>query len=185
MSGINVDARLIGIIGKPHGVKGEMIVALLTDYPNTIKKGTVLFFDEECTRRAEVENIKWPGSKKNARFLIIKFKGIDNKKHAEDLKNTNVFRDMRNGPVLRENQYWTDDIIGCGVYTEDGIFIGTVKDAEKFEANDNLVVNIESKDLIINNIKGNILYVPVIEDYIRDIDIGCRKITLKKIPEYT
>jgi len=58
MSEIDVDARLIGIISKPHGVKGEVIMALLTDYPSTIKRGTILFFDEKCTQKAEVENKK-------------------------------------------------------------------------------------------------------------------------------
>jgi len=45
-------------------------------------------------------------------------------------------------------------------------------------------VEIENKDYITGNIKNNILYIPSIGDYIEDIDLKCRKVTLKKIPEY-
>jgi len=45
MSEVSVDARLIGVIGKPHGIKGEITVVLLTDYPKTIKSEDTLFFD--------------------------------------------------------------------------------------------------------------------------------------------
>ncbi|OFW64577.1 MAG: 16S rRNA processing protein RimM [Actinobacteria bacterium RBG_19FT_COMBO_36_27] len=184
MSEIDVDARLIGIIGKPHGVKGEVIVTLLTDYPNTIKRGNILFFDEKCTRKAEVENIKRLKTKKAAGFLIIKFKGIDNKNNAESFKGINVYRDIRNSPLLKENQYWSDDLIDCSVYTKECIFIGKIKDVEKLVANDNLVVEIESKHYISGNIKNNILYIPATGDYIENIDLKCRKVILKKIPEY-
>ena len=65
MSKINVDARLIGIIGKPHGIRGETNVMLLTDYPKTVKKGSVLFFDKKCQKKAEVESIRKKNIKKH------------------------------------------------------------------------------------------------------------------------
>ncbi|MDD5600684.1 MAG: ribosome maturation factor RimM [Candidatus Humimicrobiaceae bacterium] len=185
---INVDARLIGIISKPHGVKGEVVMTLLTDYPNTIKKGIILFFDEKCTLEAEVEGVKRSKAitGENAGFLIIKFKGVNDRKKAESLRNTGVFRSIENSPSLKKNQFWTDDIIGCRVYLENLTFVGIVKDVEKHKANDNIVVEVEGREGVnASGIKDNILYIPVIKDYIKDIDIKNRKVILKKIPEYT
>lgn len=182
MSEINVDARLIGIISKPHGIKGETVVMLLTDYPKSIKRGDILFFDEKCTQKAEVENIRWRKDKPEA--LIIKFKGIDSRNVACDLKGINVFRLAKDSPVPESNQYWIDDILGCIVYTKNDIVIGKVINVERFASNDNLAVRIDSKNLNTGYIDGDILYVPVIESYIDSIDLKNRKITLKKIPEY-
>ncbi|HJX01759.1 MAG TPA: ribosome maturation factor RimM [Candidatus Humimicrobiaceae bacterium] len=181
MSEINVDARLIGIIGKPHGIKGETVVMLLTDYPKSIKRGDILFFDEKCTRKAEVENIRWRKDKPEA--SIIKFKGINSRNDACDLKGINVFRLIKDGPVPEDNQYWVDDILECMVYTKDGVLIGKVINVEKFTSNDNLVVRVDNKISNIN-IDGDILYVPVIENYIDSIDLKNKKIILKKVPEY-
>ncbi len=181
MSEINVDARLIGIIGKPHGIKGETVVMLLTDYPKSIKRGDILFFDEKCTRKAEVENIRWRKDKPEA--SIIKFKGIDSRNAAYDLKGISVFRLTKDSPVPEDNQYWIDDILECMVYTKDGVLIGKVINVEKFTSNDNLAVRVDNKISNIN-IDGDILYVPVIENYIDSIDLKNKKIILKRVPEY-
>src|SRR4030065_1826025 len=181
MSEINVDARLIGIIGKPHGIKGETVVMLLTDYPKSIKRGDILFFDEKCMRKAEVENIRWRKDKPEA--SIIKFKGINSRNDACDLKGINDFRLKKDGRVPESNQYWVDDILECMVYTKDGVLIGKVINVEKFTSNDNLAVRIDNTISNIN-IDGDILYVPVIENYIESIDLKNKKIILKKVPEY-
>jgi len=179
-----VDARLIGIIGKPHGIRGEVVIKLLTDYPKTIKKGDILFFDERCMEKVEVEDIKFPKANKTSDFLIIKFKDIDSKNDVVRLRGANIFRSIKNTPLLEKDQYWIDDIINCKVYNKSGVFIGSVIDIEKFIANDNLVVRIENKELNIQNIDGDIFYVPVIKDYIEDIDPKSKKVILKRIPEY-
>ncbi len=179
-----MDARLIGIISKAHGVRGELIVQLLTDYPNTIKRGDILFFDEECTRRVEVGSIRLVEAKGERLYSLIKFKGIDNRDYAEKLNGTPVFRLKKDTPQLGENQYWTDDLIGCKVYAEGDILIGIVVDVEKLVYNDNLAVRIDNYESGMVKADNKILYIPVIKDYIETINIKDKKIILKRIPEY-
>jgi 16S rRNA processing protein RimM len=183
MSKINVDARLIGIIGKPHGIRGETNVMLLTDYPKTVKKGSVLFFDKKCQKKAEVESIRKKNIKKHL-TLIIKFKGIDSRDQAEKLKSASIFRNIKDSPKLKKGQYWVDDIVDCRVYNKSEVFIGRVIDVEKFSSNDNLEVKIENIEFKIKGIDSGILYVPVIERYIDSINIKEKKVILKEIPEY-
>ena len=186
MSEVSVDARLIGIIGKPHGIKGEITVMLLTDYPKTVKRGDTLFFDEKCKKKIEVESIRWKKIKRSY-MTVIKFKGIDSRNDAEKLKGVSLFRSIKDSPELKEDEYWVDDIINCLVYTKNNIFVGKVVNVEKFAANDNLAVKIENKDLDIRDSgdsDSSILYIPVIEDYIESINLKDKKIILKKIPEY-
>lgn len=183
MSEVIVDARLIGVIGKPHGIKGEITVVLLTDYPKTIKSGDTLFFDEKCKKKIDVESIRWKKIKRSY-IPVIKFKGIDSRNDAENLKGARLFRSVKDSPKLKEDEYWVDDIINCMVYTKNNIFVGKVVNVEKFAANDNLAVKIENKDLDIRNSDSNIFYIPVIEIYIESINLKDKKIILKKIPEY-
>jgi 16S rRNA processing protein RimM len=183
MSEVIVDARLIGVIGKPHGIKGEITVVLLTDYPKTIKSGDTLFFDEKCKKKIDVESIRWKKIKRSY-IPVIKFKGIDSRNDAENLKSARLFRSVKDSPKLKEDEYWVDDIINCMVYTKNNIFVGKVVNVEKFAANDNLAVKIENKDLDIRDSDSNIFYIPVIEIYIESINLKDKKIILKKIPEY-
>ena len=179
-----MDSRLIGIIGKAYGLKGEVVIKLLTDYPNTIKRGMPLFFDESCAEKIEVENIKCLESKSSKDFFIIKFWGINKRDLAEELKGRYVFRSGKNMPLLKKNQYWIDDIIGCRVYAADDTFIGVVLDVEKHVSNDNLIVKLENDKLDIKGIKEDVFYIPVIKDYIEFIDLDNKRIVLKRIPEY-
>lgn len=183
MSKINVDARLVGIIGKPHGIRGETSVMLLTDYPKTIKKGSVLFFDKDCRKKAEVERIREKNLKKHL-SLIIKFKGIDTRSQAEDLKGAGIYRNIKDSPRLKRDQYWVDDIAGCSVYSKGNVLIGKVIDVERLSPNDNLKIKIENPDLKIEGADAGILYIPVIRRYIEDINTEEKKVILREIPEY-
>ncbi len=179
-----MDARLIGIIGKAYGLKGEVAIELLTDYPNTITGGISFFFDESCIEKAEIESLRNIRSKGNRNFIIVKFKGIDDRSQAEELKGRHIFRSVESAPELKENQYWIDDIIGCRVYTEEGSFVGTVSDVEKSSSNDILEVKLGKEWLGIKGAENGIFYIPVIKDYIDMVDPVNKKVVLKRIPEY-
>ncbi len=183
MSQDNVDARLIGVIGKPHGIKGEINVVILTDYPKTILKGSVLFMDQNLTMPVEIDNIRQK-KLKGRNVSIIKFAGIDERSKAEGLKGRNLYRSSMDAPELEEGQFWADDLIGCSVVLNDGTTIGKVMDVDILASNENLAVLIENRDIEFSDMVGNILYVPLIKDYIENIDLSGKKIILKKLPEY-
>ncbi|MES0341287.1 MAG: ribosome maturation factor RimM [Candidatus Humimicrobiaceae bacterium] len=183
MSQDNVDARLIGVIGKPHGIKGEINVMLATDYPNTILKGSILFMDHDLSIPIEVDNIRQK-KLKGKDVSILKFAGIDDRNEAQRLKGKKIYRSGSEIPALEDGQFWIDDLIGCRVLLKDGSTIGKVQDVDILPSNQNLAVLIENTAASVSGMVGNILYVPLIEDYIENIDISGKKITLKKIPEY-
>jgi len=179
----NVDARLIGVIGKPHGIKGEINVMLLTDYPNTILKGSILFLDQELSIPVEINSIRQK-KLKGRDVSVIRFTGVDGRNEAEKLKGKNLYRSGSEVPALEDGKFWVDDLLGCSVLLEDGATIGKVQDVDVLASNENLAVLIENPDIKASGMVGNILYVPLIEDYIENIDIPGKKIVLKKLPEY-
>lgn len=182
MSIKNSDVRLIGVIGKPHGIKGEVTVKMLTDYPNFIEEGDILYLNEDCNIEIIVSYLR-EKKIKNKRILILKFDGYDNRNTAESIKGFLLFRVLKNSKQSEENQFWIDDLINCEVYTTDEKYIGIVISVEKYYSNDNLVINTEDKNKLKNK-KGNIIFIPMLNDYIDDINIRNKKIKIKKIPEY-
>lgn len=178
-----VDARIIGVIGKPHGIKGEIVMRVLTDYPGSISEGSVFFLDEKGSETVRIEKIR-PKQVKGIIQLLVKFEGFDDRDEALALKGRNLFRDSVHSPELKEGQYWIDDLMYCGVYDNKGVCIGKVIDVEKRSSNENLLVRVEGDKVPKKNLSGGILYIPVIDDFIKAINIEEKKIILNKIPEY-
>jgi 16S rRNA processing protein RimM len=170
-----VDARSVGIVGKPHGIKGEVNVMLLTDYPASILEGSVLYLDQECTLSLVVKNIYIKKSR-GRETAVIMFEDIYSRDEAEALRNKELFRKGEDSPGLEEGQYWIDDLEGCSAYMQDGSPVGTVEKVEMLPANENLAIRPKGG--------GSMLYVPLVDDYISSVDIAEKKIILKKLPEY-
>ena len=176
------DVRLIGVIGKPHGINGEVTVKVLTGYPNFIEEGDVLYLTEDCKVEIIVSYLR-EKKIKDKKILIFKFAGYDDRNAAESIRGSLLFRISKKSKQSKENQFWIDDLINCEVYTTDEKYIGIVINVEKYYSNDNLVINTEDKNKLKNK-KENIIFIPMLNDYIDDINIRNKKIKIKKIPEY-
>jgi len=167
-------SRIVGIIGRPHGLDGYVFVRLATDYPETIKKGNSLYLDEECSNKVTIKDIKQitVGGKKRT---IFKFVSYDTQDDLLSIRNKLLFRSKKNSPVPEDGNYWIEDLIGCYVYLQDEKCIGQVIDVEKYAFNDNLLVKSEEKNIVI---------IPMLDEYIRSINIEDKKIILNMLPEY-
>jgi 16S rRNA processing protein RimM len=178
-----IDLRLVGIIGKPHGIHGEVIFNFVTDYPDSILIGTVFFIDEKKQNFLEVENIR-NLDLRNKSGAIVKFKGIEDRNSAEKIKGVNLLREAGYSPSLDEEEFWIDDLINCSVYNNTANYIGKVIDVISNAANDNILIKKDLNSIEIAGIKEKEFFIPLIEDYVEHIDIAGKKIFLKKDPEY-
>jgi ribosomal 30S subunit maturation factor RimM len=109
--------RIIGVIGKPHGIKGYSYVRLITDYPDTICKEDILYLDEPCTKKLKIEDIKNVIYKGQSR-LIFKFYGNEDSISAESLRDCNLYRDAATQPGLNKDSHWVDELVGCSVFLQ-------------------------------------------------------------------
>jgi 16S rRNA processing protein RimM len=178
-----VDARSVGIIGKPHGIKGELNVMLLTDYPDSIFKGSVLYLDDRCKEEILVESI-YRKKVRGRESAVIKFKDIDSRNEAETLRGKGLYRSRHDSPALEEGEFWIDDLKGCRVFLRDGKDIGIVEEVEVLPSNENLVVGQKASRSGHEEGRGRSIYIPLVDEYIHSIDISKRTVVIKKIPEY-
>jgi len=155
----------VGVITSPHGLRGEVKVFPITDDVNNFKKYKEVILDTG----KEKLTLEIGGVKFFKKFVILKFKGIDDINDVEEYGKAGLWIKREQSVPLKKGEYFIADLIGLAVFTEDGKQFGTLKDVMQTGAND--VYIIESKE------HGEVL-VPAIKDCILDIDIEQKRMDI-------
>ena len=114
----------IGIIRKPHGVRGEASVEVWTNSPerfSEVSRITLVSPDEVLQREATIESVRGHGDR-----ALIKFAGIES---VEDLRDWTIEIPDDEARKLDEDEYFLHDLVGMKVVDEGGNEKGIVTDA--------------------------------------------------------
>lgn len=153
-------------LGRAVGLKGEMKIHLLSDFPEQFKKGARF-------RAADNDFIV---EYYDAKRGVIKFLGINTPEDAKKFTNmiiSTTIEETKKSCQLNEGEYFWFDIIGCEI-EEDGEKLGIVKDIYRYPSSDYLFVLTDEKLLKKGKPKNFLL--PFIEKFIKDVDIDKKKI---------
>lgn len=156
----------IGLIKKPHGLKGELKILPLTDNPERFKnlKNIYLFSNNQYVE----EKIQWV--KITNTEILLKLSKYNSLTEVELLRNIYLYIDKEEGEELGEWEYYSQDLIGCSVYFKDKK-IGNVIDISNFGANDNILIKSENEEF----------FYPFLREYIEKVDIDNKKIVVNEI----
>ena len=155
----------VGVISSTHGIKGEVNVYPTTDDVNRFKLLKQVTIDTGKEQLIlEIERLKF-----FKKFVILKFKGIDNINDVEQYRNCPLLVTRTEAVPLDEGEYFVADLIGLRVFTEEGQEFGVLKDVLKTGAND--VYAVDSAD------HGEVL-LPATRQCIKEIDIASGKMTI-------
>lgn len=158
----------VGKIVNTHGVRGELRVISQTDFPEKrYAKGNVLYL--EHPNFPEKIELKVSGHRKHKQFDLLRFEGYESMNDVESFKEGILKVSEDQIHELGENEFYYHEIIGCHVETENGEFLGSVKEILSPGANDVWVVKRE---------KGKDLLIPYIEAVVKDINIKDKVITI-------
>ena len=147
----------VGVISSTHGIRGEVKVFPTTDDPLRFKKLKKVLLDTGKERlELEIQSVKF-----FKRFVIVKFRGIDNINDIERYKGKSLLVPREDAVELDEDEYYIADLIGMEVFTEEGRF-GVLKDVMETGANEVYIIDSDEH--------GEVL-VPAIHDCILDVDI--------------
>jgi 16S rRNA processing protein RimM len=119
----------VGRVTRPHGLRGEVVVTLVTDRLERLAPGSVLDADG---RALEVL-----ASRPHQRGHIVSFAGIEDRSAAEALQGAT----LRAPSVDDPSELWVHELIGAPVVTVDGHSVGTVSAVEANPASDILVLD--------------------------------------------
>ena len=142
----------IGFLRRPHGLHGEIIMDLHTDFPERLRKGRRLFVGE-AHKPVTLESVRPHGH-----GVLIKFKTIDTPEGVGQFRNQWVYAKTRDLPALPEGQHYQHELLGIDVVDEDGNSLGTLKEIMETGANDVYLIRDESgKEILLPNIPSVIL----------------------------
>lgn len=157
----------VGKIVNTQGLKGELRVQPITDFPDQrFKKGekVTAFLKDGKTVELEVD-----GKRKHKNFVLIHFNGLDSINDVTFLKPSilKITREQQENLELDPDTYFYHEIIGLDVFKENGELVGTVKDIMELGPNDVWVVKRNNQpDLLL----------PKIDDVIKNVDLKNHKI---------
>lgn len=158
----------IGRIVRPHGIRGEVKVTPLTDWPERLKEYSSLYMEkgEGCGKWMEIEKGRVQGNQ-----VVLKISGIDDRKGAESLRGAELKIQGDKITPPPEGSYRIFDLIGLEVTTTAGKRIGSVVDILRMPAQDVYVVDADGREVLI----------PAVKAFIKRVDIQGGEIVIRVI----
>ncbi|GAA4228850.1 ribosome maturation factor RimM [Actinomadura meridiana] len=116
---------VVGRIGRPHGIRGEISIDVRTDEPDTrFAAGTTIATDPAASGPLTVERTRWHSGR-----LLVRFTGIADRDAAEELRGVWLVVDPEDIPSSADPDDFHDrELIGLTVVTADGADVGRVAD---------------------------------------------------------
>ena len=115
----------VGRIGRPHGIRGDVVVGVRTDEPELrFARGSRLDTDPAAVGPLVVAGTKWHSGE-----LLVRFEGIADRDAAAELRGTWLMVDSATIPTPDDPDEFRDaDLVGLAVRTVAGVAVGTVTD---------------------------------------------------------
>jgi 16S rRNA processing protein RimM len=146
LSDPSLDTVVVGRIGRPHGVRGEVTVEVRTDDPGERFVPGAVFRTEPASRGPlTVTGVHW-----HSGTLLLRLAGVEDRDAAEAVRNTELLVEVADLPALEDpDSYYDHQLVGLAARLPDGTALGEVT-AVRHEAQDLLVVRrVEGGDALI------------------------------------
>lgn len=157
---------VIGRIGRPHGLGGEVTVEVRTDSPEIrYAVGSVLTTDP-----AERGPLRVTAARLISGRLVLTLAGVEDRTAAEALRDTLLVADSASSPPLTGPQeYWDHQLIGLRAVGRSGEVLGELTE----------VLHPPGSDLLaITRPDGRELLVPFVAGMVPEVDIPGGRVVL-------
>lgn len=159
---------VVGRIGRPHGIRGEVTVEPRTDEPDERFAPGAVLLATTPTGRLEVERAHWHSGR-----LLVSFTGVHDRNAAEALRGVILEVDRDDAAVPDDpDEFYDSALIGCRVTTLDGRDVGEVTEVAHLPAQDLLVVDGPYGEVLI----------PFVEEIVPTIEPANRSVVIDPPP---
>jgi 16S rRNA processing protein RimM len=151
---------IVGEIGKPHGLAGDVYVVRISDDPNRYDPGAELVHSDGSTLVVE-------SARTHRDRFLVKFAGIDSREAAERIRGT-LYVEASAARDLDDDEYWERDVVGSEVFDTSGERIGEVT----------MLLPGAAQDLLEVDTPRGPRLVPFVKDIVVSVDTGSRRVTI-------
>lgn len=158
----------LGIVSRPHGLKGEVYISLDTDFPDDYTEMESVFLLQNgklvpfFIERIQIRNSE----------ALVKFEDINDKEAALSIKGLPLYLPLDQLPELESDQFYFHEIIGFQIIDENSGELGTV--GQVYEAG--------HQDLIGMDYQDKEVLIPINDDIILSVDRE-KKTLLVNLPD--
>lgn len=158
---------VIGRVLKPHGVRGEVRVAPLTDFPQRFTWLETVFLGEVDPYPVVVEAVRFHGE-----LILLKLAGYDDRESAGRLRGVWLQVPENEAIPLEEGEYFLYQLEGLIVFTDAGDRLGELVRVMETGANNVFVVKSDSGELLL----------PDTAEVVQEIDFENGRMTVHLLP---
>jgi len=163
---------LIGKVGSPVGIKGEVRITLYAQDSTNLKEGKVLLLERAGkTIDAAIKRLRYQKDRP-----VVKLDGIDDRNAAEEIRGMDVSIYASDLEELPEGEHYVRDLIGCKV-------IDVTNDKEVGILRD-VIQNTAQSILDVETAEGRSVLIPAVEAFLRGIDEEAGIIEVELIPGF-
>ncbi len=158
----------VGRVLRPQGVRGEVVVEVLSDVPGRFKKGSRVTGVREGAPPLSLTVVMGRVHKSGA---VVRFEGYDSRERAEELRGLDLEIPRSEVPKASRGTYYHFELLGCQVH-EDGQELGKV--VEVVEDGGGVMLIVEGE--------GRRVPVPFVKEILRKVDVAAGRIDVA-LPE--
>jgi 16S rRNA processing protein RimM len=168
---------VVGRVGRPHGIRGEVTVQVHTDDPDLrFAAGSVLATEPAARGPLTVSSSRWHSGR-----LLVTFDGYADRESAEDLRGTLLVMDSAEaGPTADPDEFHDYELVGLDVLTVAGEPVGTVADV-LHQGQDLLVVRPPSAPPP-GRPDGDPILVPFVAAIVPEVDVAAGRLVIDPPP---
>jgi 16S rRNA processing protein RimM len=158
----------VGKLRRPHGVQGEILMTVWTDFPERLKPGALVYVGSSY-QAVSVRDVRW-----HRDDLLISFNEYPDREGVGVLRNQVVAVRTKDLPVLPDGELYLHQVLGMKVFEDSSNqLLGTIREIIETGANDVYVVR---------NDKGMELLLPAIDPVVLEIDIAANEMRVYLLP---
>lgn len=156
---------VVGIVARPHGIRGQVIVNPETDFPeDRFQEGAELFVN----RDGRIETIRVTSSRIQQGRPVIGIEGVADMDTARTLAGLEFRVPAASLPPLPPGTFYNHDLVGSAVETVGGEHVGIVTKVEGESG---------SSRLVVTGDRGEVL-IPLAVDICTSIDTPAKRIVI-------
>ena len=160
-----VDRVVIGKVVKPHGLKGEVVVEPLTDFPGRFREGlrVQIAGPHSGPRGARILSSRSFGDR-----LLIAFEGISDLAAAEQLRNAELSVSAQDVSPRPPGFVYHWEVEGCEVFDASGARLGRVTELQE----------VGGRSLLVLSTSRGIREVPFVFPIVVSVDVAGKRVVL-------
>ena len=154
----------VGVLARPHGLKGEIRVNSYADSLDTFRGEVFLQAGHAPPRAVRVRSCRM-----HQGMPVLLLEGVGDRTAAEALRGQTVLVPRESLPPLDEDECYLDDLLGLAVVLHDGSALGVL---------DHVIFQGEQETWVIVTPDKREVFLPAVPEFVADIDLDAERVVI-------